>query len=93
MARYLALRPAAEGCVRETLEGIADLLPAADLWREGFFGEAVSRTLPEDIGDLIALPHPGKQLLWRYRANEEEPWLGGHGGLSAEEMYVPLVVL
>jgi predicted AlkP superfamily pyrophosphatase or phosphodiesterase len=93
MARYLSLRPAAERSVRETLEGIADLLPAADLWREGFFGDVVRRTLPEDIGDLIALPHPGSQLLWCHRAQEEEPWLGGHGGLSAEEMYVPLVVL
>ena len=87
--RYLMLRPGAEAAAGRLLAGHADLVAA----RELPFGVPADPGILERVGSHVALPRPGVQLLWRYGSFTEETWRGGHGGLSSQEMEVPLLVL
>ena len=44
--------------------------------------------LSDRLGDLIVAAHDDAYLWW---AEKENPLVGRHGGLSAEEMIVPLL--
>ncbi len=87
--RYLMLRPGAEAAARHLLAGHADLVAPRGLP----FGVPADSGILERVGSHVALPMPGVQLLWRYGSFAEEAWRGGHGGLSPQEMEVPLLVL
>jgi len=59
----------------------------------GLFGPPRGRTHPETLerlGDLIAIPRGRQALYWPYDPFELK---GRHGGLSDEEMLVPLIAL
>jgi hypothetical protein len=59
---------------------------------EGVFGEAGPR-LRERIGDLVVLPAPGESVWWREPGRFDMRFRGHHGGLSPEEMRIPLLAL
>ena len=44
------------------------------------------------IGDLLLLPHDSCRILYEYQPRPHTAMLGRHGGLSPEEMIVPLSV-
>jgi hypothetical protein len=95
-APYLRARPGrAEALARvleETFPGTFDILPARQAMAAGLWGARTSPFLAR-IGDWVVLPR-GNGRIWH---NPEVPLaglplqLGSHGGLSPEEMLVPLV--
>jgi hypothetical protein len=88
-----AQRPAFEDYVRNELGASVDLHEGATLIRDGWFGPGpVHAQLASRVGDYVLLP--------RGRATVKD-WLPGekryrqiavHGGLSADEMLVPLIM-
>ncbi len=91
-AVYLRDRPG----LRAALEPYAAIHRLDDVWSAGWFGgPPADPTFRHRTGDLLALPRAGLQLLWRGSVHElgAEPYRGGHGGLTAEEMLVPLVAV
>lgn len=91
---YLYSRPGQVEALQEYFErtwpGSFSLYPSSLLLEVGLFGPgkpcgaALAR-----IGDLTAVSHGDAYLWW---AMKENPLLGRHGGLHAEEMLVPLYV-
>ena len=67
--------------------------PAVELIEQGWFGLGrPDPRLAERIGDLVLLPKENRVVIDRLEA--EPPWslIGVHGGLSEDEMRVPLLV-
>lgn len=89
-----------DGCVDEAhdllsrwLAGRADVVRVADLIEQGYFGPApVADTFRARAGDLVILPHAGESVWWHEKDRFEQRFYGHHGGLSAEEMEIPLLL-
>jgi hypothetical protein len=94
---YCYLRP---GCVDEfddyvgrELAGIARAFPAADLIAEGWFGLGEAHPeLRRRIGDRVLLMQQHYILKDWLPQEKRHDIIGVHGGLSREELFVPLVV-
>jgi hypothetical protein len=90
---YFNIRPGQVGAVREYMEkafmGQFALMDPGFAIENGLFGPGeVHPRLAERTGDLMAIPQKAAYLWW---GNGESPILGRHGGLTPEEMLVPLV--
>ncbi len=90
---YLYLRPgqtkALEQYFQETWPGSFHLLPSILAFNKGLFGPGrPAREALDRIGDRIAIALGDSYLWWAPKPN---PLLGRHGGLSADEMLVPLL--
>jgi len=87
---------AREDDVIALLEGLlgdtASVRRTADLIAEGVFGAAGPR-LRGRVGDLVVLPAPGGSVWWREPGRFEMRFRGHHGGLSPDEMLIPLAAL
>ncbi|MDO9597247.1 MAG: alkaline phosphatase family protein [Azoarcus sp.] len=80
------------GFVREHLTGRAVLVPSDRLARTGIFGPGKAhRRLAERIGTHTLLMESGWTISDRVAGESNHSMIGVHGGLSAEEMWVPLV--
>jgi hypothetical protein len=73
------------------LAGVADVRKTADLLAAGLFGPDVSEALTSRLANLVVLPAPGEAAYWLEPGRFEQHFLGQHGGLSANEMEIPLV--
>lgn len=95
-AALCELREGAEadfgGFVREALKGKAVLVRSADLVEHGFFGPGVPHPrLRERTGSHALLMEPG-WTVWDPQPGEPlHAMLGVHGGLTPDEMWVPLI--
>jgi Type I phosphodiesterase / nucleotide pyrophosphatase len=76
----------------EILGEPASVRPTAELLAEGVFGAAGAQ-LRERIGDVVVLPRPGETVWWREPGRFDMAFHGHHGGLSPEEMLIPLAAL
>ena len=65
------------------------LLPADEAVDAGWFGGPCDG-IRSRLGDLVALAGPGRQLVYDY-GRGKTLHRGSHAGLTAEEMYVPLI--
>jgi hypothetical protein len=74
----------------ERLSGVADVLPVEELVAEGIFAEPSPR-LRERLATVVVLPRHGEAVYWHERGRFEQDLLGQHGGLSPQEMEIPLV--
>ena len=96
-AAYAYVRPAKtrffERYVSEKLNNYCTMYPAAEFLDMGWFGlgEATPR-LAERIGDYVLLTK--NRCAIKDALPMESDWrdIGVHGGVSADEMYVPLIV-
>jgi hypothetical protein len=81
-----------EVCTRlaERLEGIADVVPVERLVAEGIFAEPSAR-LRARLANVVVLPHYGEAVYWHEAGRFVQKLHGQHGGLSPEEMEIPLV--
>ncbi len=65
------------------------LIPGSDFLATGILGDKpFHHELLQRLGDWVAIPQDGAYLWWK---NHENHMLGRHGGLSPEEMLVPLL--
>ena len=76
------------------LAGRAVVYRTADLITAGFFGAApVSEAFLGRVGNLVILPYRGEAVWWYEQGRFEQNYLGHHGGLTPQEMEIPLLVL
>ena len=68
------------------------MYPVERLLVEGIFGPAPSAALRARLADVVCLPYAGEAVYWLERGRFEQLFHGMHGGLSSDEMEIPLVV-
>ena len=74
------------------LEGQAEVRKVAELADQGYFGPVVSPAFRQHAGDLVILPYRGESVWWYEKGRFEQPYYGHHGGLTPQEMEIPLVL-
>lgn len=74
--------------------GRADVVLTRELIEGGYFGRLpVSKRFLERVGDVVVLPYPQEAVWWYEKDRFEQKQYGHHGGLSPEEMEIPLLLL
>jgi len=81
-----------EWLLEDLLGETAEVRPTHELIDEGVFGAAGPR-LRERIGEVVVLPKPGESVWWREPGRFDMRFRGHHGGLSPDEMFIPLAAL
>ena len=74
----------------ERLAGIADVVAVGELIEEGIFAEPSPR-LSARLANVAVLPRHGEAVYWHEHGRFAQHLHGQHGGLSPEEMEIPLV--
>jgi hypothetical protein len=73
------------------LSGKAEVCKVSDLIQAGYFGPVISPHFPARAGDLVILP-TGQESVWWYEKDRfEQRFYGHHGGLTKQEMEIPLI--
>ncbi len=91
---FLHARPGAAADLAEQLRRMAreratvHLVP--ELVSGGLFGPEPSPRLLDRLGDVLVLPEPGESVWWWEEGRYEQRFRGHHGGLTADEMQIPL---
>jgi len=81
------------GRLRELLAEKADVHAVDELLAAGAFGPVVTDALRRRLADVVCLPHAGEAVYWLEPGRFEQTFLAQHGGLSADELEIPLVAL
>jgi hypothetical protein len=74
----------------ERLDSTADVVPVAELIAVGIFSEPSAR-LRSRLANVVVLPRYGAAVYWHEAGRFEQRLHGQHGGLSPQEMEIPLV--
>lgn len=83
-----------EDYVREHLGDHVYLIKSQDVHRQGWLGPGDSHpALADRIGDYVLIPRGRHTLRDWLKGETRHVHIGVHGGMSAEEMWVPLVVV
>lgn len=70
----------------------ARVVRTEDLVAAGYFGtKTPSAEFNSRVGNLVILPNPGESVYWWGDGRFEQKFLGHHGGLTREEMEIPLI--
>lgn len=87
-----------EGLVEEAqeflsvrLEGKAEVRSVDEMIRAGYFGPRTSPEFRARAGDLVILPYRGESVWWYEKDRFEQKYYGHHGGLTPQEMEIPLL--
>lgn len=84
---------AAQAFLETRLAGRAEVYQSKDLIADGLFGALPpSPSFLSRMGDLVILPHPYETVWWYEKGKFEQTLLGRHGGLSPQEMEIPLLL-
>lgn len=94
---YCYLRPGtAEPFARYVESHLGEMMsvcPAADLIADGWFGTGpVHPRLAGRVGDVVLVMKDGYAIRDELPGEQRRPQIGVHGGISEDEMLVPLVV-
>jgi len=81
----------AQAFLAARLEGKAEVCKVADLMSEGWFGPVLSPRFCARAGDLVILPFRHETVWWYEKNKHEQRYYGHHGGLTAQEMEIPLL--
>lgn len=81
----------AQTFLADRLEGLAEVRKVPDLIAEGYFGPSISTRFPARAGQLVILPYRGEAIWWYEKDKFEQRFRGHHGGLTPEEMEIPLL--
>lgn len=79
--------------LRKQLNNVADVHPTSYLIEQGLFGNGT----PDDsflsrVGNLVILPYAHQSVWWYEKKRFEMKFLGHHGGLTPEEVEIPLII-
>jgi Type I phosphodiesterase / nucleotide pyrophosphatase len=77
-------------CLGNRLEGVADVVTAEALVATGAFAEP-SAHLRARLGNVVVLPRYGEAVFWHEPGRFVQDLHGQHGGLSPQEMEIPLL--
>jgi hypothetical protein len=75
----------------ERLVGQAEIRKVNDLAAQGYFGPDISPKFRARAGELVLLPYAGESVWWYEKDKYEQRFLGHHGGLTPQEMEIPLL--
>lgn len=75
------------------LQGKADVRRTSDLIAQGYFGPSPSGLFKQRIADLVILPYSGNTVWWYEKGRYEMVFYGHHGGLTPNELEIPLLAL
>jgi hypothetical protein len=82
----------AQAFLTRRLAGRAAVYRTADLIGSGFFGAApVSDAFLGRVGNLVVLSYRGESVWWYEKDRFEQNYFGHHGGLTPQEMEIPLL--
>ncbi len=74
------------------LEGKAEVREVAGMIEDGWFGPQVSPAFRSRVGDLVILPYRGEAVWWYEKDKFVQRYYGHHGGLTQQEMEIPLLL-
>jgi hypothetical protein len=80
-----------EAHLAELLAPVAEVRKVEALLAEGLFGPNITDALTSRLANLVVLPAPGEAAYWLEPGRFEQHFLGQHGGLTANEMEIPLI--
>jgi predicted AlkP superfamily pyrophosphatase or phosphodiesterase len=75
------------------LEGKAEVVRTRWLMEHGYFGREISPKFQARVGNLVILPHRYESVWWYEKDKFEQRFYGHHGGLTPQEMEIPLITL
>ena len=81
----------AEAFLASRLEGQAEVRKVADIMASGWFGPRLSPLFCKRAGDLVILPYRHESVWWFEKNKYEQKYYGHHGGLTPQEMEIPLL--
>ncbi len=85
--------PEAQEILARITDGRADIVPTEMLIAQGAFGRhPLSDRFLQRVGNLVILPRPREAVWWYEKDRFEQKQRGHHGGLSPEEMEIPLLL-
>ncbi|MHB8597646.1 MAG: alkaline phosphatase family protein [Ktedonobacteraceae bacterium] len=80
--------------LRKALDGRAEVYPTQELVAQHFFGsQEPSETFLSRVGNVVILPYQNETVWWYEEGKFDMHFYGHHGGLTPEEMEIPLIVL
>jgi hypothetical protein len=77
----------------QRFQGKADVRKVSEMIDEGYFGPRISDEFLARVGNLVILPYQNETVWWYEKDKFEQRYFGHHGGLSKEEMEIPLLML
>ena len=77
----------------KSLEGKAEVIKTSWLIENGYFGPEISSKFRERVGNLVILPYRYESVWWYEKDKFEQRFYGHHGGLTPQEMDIPLISL
>ncbi|MDW8396533.1 MAG: alkaline phosphatase family protein [Anaerolineae bacterium] len=83
----------AQAVFAEATKGRARVLKTESLIEQGFFGANPTETFLARVGNLVVLPEPGETVYYYEKDRFEQKYYGHHGGLTPEEIEVPLIAM
>lgn len=83
--------PEVVGRLGDLLEGRAEVQAVAVLLDDGLFGAEPSDRLRARLGNVLVLPFHGESVYWFEAGRFEQKLTGQHGGLTPQEMEIPLL--
>jgi len=72
------------------LEGKAEVVKVGELMAEGYFGPVISPEFRSRVGNLVILSKRFESVWWYIKDKFEQKYYGHHGGLTPQEMEIPL---
>ncbi len=79
--------------LREKLKGKAVVCKTSELVEQGYFiRKEISNALAGRLGNIVILPLKGESVWWYEKDVYEIKFMGHHGGLTKEEMEIPLLI-
>jgi len=80
--------------LQKHLAGKAEVYKMQELLGQGFFGsQAPSHEFAGRVGNVVILPYAHETVWWYEEGKFDMHFLGHHGGLTPEEMEIPLLLL
>lgn len=83
----------AKNFLSSRLAGKAEVVKTEWLMENGYFGPEISQKFRERVGNLVILSHRYESVWWYEKDRFEQRFYGHHGGLTPQEMEIPLLVL
>ncbi len=92
---FLYIKPGmideAQAFLASRLDGRAEVRKVTEMMEGGYFGPIISSQFRGRAGDLVILPYRGESVWWYEKDRFEQKFFGHHGGLTKEEMEIPLI--
>ena len=83
----------AQEFLRDRLEGKAEVVKTEWLVEHGYFGPEISSQFQARVGNLVILPYRYESVWWYEKDRFDQRFYGHHGGLTPQEMEIPLITL